>query len=82
MHKTLAKQKMIFGHEIILKNSMTKLNKQNTSLIRFIFGILNEENIKSIKLSHKVDVIMVENPFLLFLAKMTPFLFKIINRQS
>ena len=82
MHKTFAKQEIIFGHEIILKNSMTKLNKQDASLIRFIFGILNEENIKSIKLSHKVNVIIVKNPFLLFLAKMTPFLFKIINRQS
>ena len=69
MHKTLAKQKMIFGHEIILKNSMTKLNKQDASLIRFIFGILNEENIKSIKLSHKVNVIMVKNPFYYFLQK-------------
>ena len=72
----------MFSNEIMLKRSMSKLNKHDASLIRFIFGILNEENIKSIKPSHKVDVIMVKNPFLLFLAKMTPFLFKITNRQS
>lgn len=73
---------MIFGHEIILKNSMTKLNKQNTSLIRFIFGILNEENIKKHKTKSQSRCNYGEKPFLLFLAKMTPFLFKITNRQS
>lgn len=39
----------MFSNEIMLKSSMTTLSKHDTSLIRFIFDILNEENIKKHK---------------------------------
>ena len=69
MHKTFAKQEIIFGHEIILKNSMTKLNKQDTSLIRFIFGILNEENIKKHKTKSQSRCNYGEKPFFIISCK-------------
>ena len=69
MHKTFAKQEAIFGHEIILKNSMTKLNKQDALLIRFIFGILNEENIKKYKTKTQNKCKYGENPFFIISCK-------------
>ena len=59
----------MFGHEIILKDSMTKLNKQDASLIRFIFGILNEENIKKHKTKSQSRCNYGEKPFFIIFCK-------------
>lgn len=59
----------MFGHEIILKDSMTKLNKQDASLIRFIFGILNEENIKKHKTKSQSRCNYGEKPFFIIFFK-------------
>ena len=59
----------MFGHEIILKNSMTKLNKQDALLIRFIFGILNEENIKKHKTKSQSKYNYGEKPLFIISCK-------------
>ena len=48
---------------------MTKLNKQDALLIRFIFGILNEENIKKYKTKTQNKCKYGENPFFIISCK-------------